>query len=189
MKTCVKLLISSGLICCVYTGDALGAQVRIDPAGYLGQWTVDYGLVQQGVVIVDLGDADPASGLHVISIGGAELSFGVAVDGEVTVENSVAATGGAGTLTFNTATILVNPVSFSGLWRVTDGATADLSGPQYVTLVPGLSFYSLEVGANGGFSFDLAGSGRVTVRNDTAAIGSYGYLELKNTQRFLRGQR
>ena len=190
MKTFARALISSMLICFAYAGTALGIQVRIDPADYAGQWTVDYGPVQRGIAVVDLGEPDATTGFHVISISGAELFFNVAGDGTVTVENGKAATGGAGTLTFNTTTIKVNPVRFTGNWRVSAGATPDLSGVNFVTLVPGLRFYSLEVGATGGFSFDIADDGTVTVQNSTAASGGHGgghgKLKFKNTRRFRR---
>lgn len=194
MKIFARALISSILICFAYVGTALGVQVRIDPADYTGQWTVDYGPVQRGVVVVDLDERDATTGFHVVSIGGAELFFNVAVNGTVTVKDRFAAEGGSHTLTFNTTTIMVNPVFFLGNWRVSDGATPDLSGVKFVMLVPGLRYYTLEVGATGGFFFDIAGDGTVTVQNDIAASGGqarthgrrHGILELKDTSRFRR---
>lgn len=189
MKTVTRALISM-LICFAYAGTALGVQITIDPADYTGQWTVDYGTVQRGIAVVDLGEPDATTGFHVVSIGGAELFFNVAADGTVTVKDRFAAGGGFQTLTFNTTIIKVNPVSFKGNWRVSDGATPDLSGVNFVTLVPGLGFYSLEVGATGGFFFDIAGDGRVTVRNRIAASGGHGgghgRLKLEDTDRFRR---
>ncbi len=190
MKTVAKALINSTLICFAFVGTALAVQVRIDPADYTGQWTVDYGPVQRGIVVVDLGEPDATTGFHVVSIGGAELFFSVTAEGTVTVKDRFAAKGGVHTLTFNTTTIKVIPESFFGNWRITDGATPDLSGVQFVTLVPGLRFYSFEVGATGGFFFDIAGDGTVTVQNDIAASGGHarrhGVLKLKNTSRFRR---
>ncbi len=190
MKKFARALITFILISLAYAGTALAVQVNIDPADYTGQWTVDYGAAQQVGVVVDLN-----TGSHVVSIGGAELLFDVAVDGTVTVVNGVSATGGVGTLTFNTTTVKVNPVCFHGKWRVTDEATPDLHGVRFVTLVRGLRFYSLEVGATGGFFFDIEGNGTVTVQNGIAATGGahgnpngeevVGRLKLKGTaQRF-----
>ena len=188
MKKLARALISFILISFAYSGTALAIQVNIDPAAYTGQWTVDYGPVQQGDIVVDL-----TTGSHVVSLGGAELFFKVAVDGTVTAENGISATGGESTLTFNTTTLKVNPVCYRGNWRVTDEATPNLRGVQFVTLVPGLRFYSLEVGANGGFFFDIAGDGTVTVQNGIAATGGVledsksaervGRLKLKDTRR------
>ncbi len=181
MKRFTRTLISSTLICFAYAGTALGIQVRIDPAAYRGQWTLDYGPAQRGRVLADL-----ATGSHVVSISGAELFFDLAEGGTVTVENRAAATGGAGTLTFKTMIIKVNPELFAGRWRVSAGATPDLTGVQFVTLVRGLQFYKLAVGANGGFSFDIAGDGTVTVRNALAATGGRRRLRFNNTERFRR---
>ena len=189
MKKFARALIISTLICFAYAGTALGVQVRIDPGAYTGVWTVDYGPAQQGVAVVDLTKVDPTTGFHVISIGGAELFFNVAADGTVTVENGKAATGGVGTLTFNTTTIKVNPVFFKGYWRVSAGATPDLFGSHSVTLVPGLRFYNLKVGPTGGFPFDIAGDGTVTVHNSLAASGGFRYLRLNGTKRFRRRSR
>lgn len=199
MKKFARALISFILISFAYAGTALAIQVNIDPAGYAGQWTVDYGPAQRGIVVVDLGDPDATTGFHVVTIGGAELFFNVAADGTVTVKNRFAARGGFRTLTFNTTTLKVNPVCYKGNWRVTDEATPNLHGVQFVTLVPGLRFYSLEVGANGGFFFDIAGDGTVTVQNGIVATGGalddsegaerVGRLKLKDTgRRFGCGQ-
>lgn len=181
MNRFTRTLISSTLICFAYAGTALGIQVGIDPAAYGGQWTLDYGPAQRGHVLADL-----ATGSHVISISGAELFFDLAEDGTVTVENRAAVTGGAGTLTFKTTIIRVDPESFAGRWRVSAGATPDLTGVQFVTLVRGLQFYSLAVGATGGFSFDIAGDSMVSVRNSLAATGGRRRLRFNNTERFRR---
>lgn len=161
-------------------------QVKIHPADYTGQWTVDYGSENQGVAVVDIGEPDATTGFHVVSIGGADLFFSVAADGTVSVENRSAARGGSHALTFNTAKLTVDPLHFLGNWQVSDGATAELSGRQVVTLVRGLRYYTFKLGANGGFSFHIAPDGMVRVPNALAAKGGYGSLVLKNTKRFSR---
>lgn len=189
MRHSIRILIISGLIGFVCAGNALGVQVAVDPAAYTGQWVVDDGEARQGAVSLDL-----AAGSHFIRISTAEdIFFHVAADGAVTVENEIAADGGAGSLTLNTTTVLVNPVCFTGDWRVTSGATPDLTGYQLITLVPGLRYYSLEVGSTGGFFFDIAADGRVSVQNPLAARGgirtlrgnpeSIGVLSLNDTRR------
>ena len=186
MKKLIGTLISATLLCFAYTGTALGVEIIIDPAAYTGQWTVDYGPAQRGAAVVNLGDVDSTLGAHVISISGAELLFNVTSRGWVRVDNRAAATGGRGKLTFKTTEVEVDPVFFGGKWRVTQGATPELTGVQTVTLVPGLKFYSLKVGSIGGFVFHLADDGSVTVQNDLAATGGHGTLTLKNTRRFQR---
>ncbi len=181
MKRFTTTLISTALICFACAETEPRVQVKIDPAAYRGQWTLDYGPAQRGRVLADL-----ATGSHVVCISGSELFFDLAEDGTVTVENRAAATGGAGTLTFKTTIIKVNPELFAGRWRVSAGATPDRSGVRFVTLVPGLQFYNLAVGANGGFSFDIAGDGTVTVRNALAATGGRRRLRFNNTERFRR---
>lgn len=186
MKKLIGTLISASLLGFAYVGTALGVEVIIDPADYTGQWSVDYGPARQGAAVVNLGDVDPVLDAHVISISGAELLFNVTSTGWVKVNNRAAATGGSGKLTFNTTEVEVDPVFFSGNWRVSEGATPDLTGAQTMTLVPGLQFYNLEVGSTGGFVFHLAGDGTVTVQNDLAATGDRRTLTLKNTRRFQR---
>ena len=181
MKRFATTLISTALICFACADTEPRIQVTIDPAAYRGQWTLDFGPAQRGRVLADL-----ATGSHVVSISGAELFFGLAKDGTVTVENRAAAIGGAGTLTFKTTILKVDPALFAGRWRVSAGATPDLSGVQSVTLVPGLQFYNLAVGANGGFPFDIAGDGTVIVRNALAATGGAASLRFNNTARFRR---
>ncbi len=186
MKKPLGTLIGSMLILVGNAGATLAVQVKIDPAEYAGQWTVDYGPVQRGIVVVDLGEPDSTTGFHVVSIGGAELFFNVAADGTVRVKDRFAARGGLRKLTFKTTTVAVNPKQFQGNWRVTDGATPDLVGRQVVTLVAGLGYYSFKVGANGGFFFHITRDGRVRVQNGVAAKGGRGSLMLKNTKRFSR---
>jgi hypothetical protein len=65
-------------------------------------------------------------------------------------------------------------------------ASAGMAAAQNVTLVRGLSFYNLEVGATGGFSFDVGADGMVTVRNPLAATGGANTLTLNHTERFSR---
>lgn len=174
------------LVFYAYAGAALAVQVKIDPADYTGEWTVDYGPGQRGIAFVDLGEPDATTGFHVVSIGGAELFFSVTDHGIVTVENRFAASGGRRTLTFQTTTLEVFPKNFHGNWRVTDRATPDLAGRHVVTLVRGLRFYSFEVGANGGFFFHIERDGHVRVQNGVAAKGGKHRLVLENTERFLQ---
>ncbi len=188
MKNLVVTLTGAILLNLAYVEAALGAGFTIDPGAYTGQWSLDYGPARQGAAVVTLGPVDPVIGAHLISISGAELFFNVDSRGKVTVNNPDTARAGKSKLTFKTANIDVDPGFFSGKWRVTQGATPNLIGPQTITLVSGLQFYSMSVGATGGFTFHVAGDGTVTVKNSLVGAGGTGTLTFSNTERFLAGQ-
>lgn len=186
MKQLANILISATLLSLACIGSALAVEIEIDPNGYTGEWTVDYGEPRTGVAVVTLGEPDPTTGAHVISLGGAELLFDVAADGSVAPRNDAAASSRGGTLRLKTTTIQVDPVHFTGDWRIVESGTPDMAGIRHVKLVLGLRFYALEVGATGGFHFDIAGDGTVHVENTLAATGGYKKLTLNNTERFLQ---
>lgn len=188
MKKLVGFLVSAILLNLAYAGTAMGAGFTINPGAYTGQWSLNYGPARQGVAVVELGPVDSVIGAHLISISGAELFFNVSSRGKVTVANPDTARGGKSKLTFKTTKIAVDPGFFTGEWRVTQGATPNLVGPQTMTLVPGLQFYSMSIGATGGFTFHIAGDGTVTVKNSLAGTGGAGTLKFNNTERFLAGQ-
>lgn len=181
-----RILLSIALLYFAYAGAAAADLVKIDPSGYAGLWTIDYGPPQQGPATVALGPVDPVVHAHVISIGGAEFFFNLASNGRVTVSPSAAATTGIRYLRFNTTTIKVDPVFFAGSWRVVAGGTGKLAGVQNITLVRGLEFYNMEVGPTGGFSFHVGADGTVSVPNALAASGGANTLTLNNTERFLK---
>lgn len=186
MNKALRILVGAALLCFAYAGAATAQFIKIDPAGYAGVWTVDYGPPHQGPTAVQLGPADAVVHAHVISLGGAELFFNVGPNGYVSVTPSAAATSGFGWLSFNTTTVKVNPGFFNGNWRIVAGATGNLVGVQKITLVAGLSFYDLELGATGGFSFNVAADGTVTVLNSLAASGGKNSLTVNHTDRFLK---
>lgn len=179
-------ILSSLMLCFIYAGAALAEEVAIETSGYAGEWTVDYGDPHKGPAVVQLGEPDRIVGAHVISLGGAELMFNVdETNGKVIVRQTEAADGGRYTLTFNTTKVRVDPVHFSGDWRIADGASGDHRGVQEVILVKGLTFYGLELGATGAFSFDITGDGTVIVQNPLAGTGGNKSLTVNNTERFL----
>lgn len=186
MKKTIGILSSIILLGFSYVGSTFAVDVTIVPGTYTGKWSVDYGPAQQGRGKVTLGAIDPAINSHLISISGAEIFFNVDNGGAVTVINSEAAHGARnGQLHFKTIDIEVNPAHFTGKWRVTQGATADLTGIQTITLVKGLSFYNMKVGANGGFTFHIGADGNVSVKNAVAGAGGLGTLSFGDTERFL----
>ncbi|MEX2499818.1 MAG: hypothetical protein WD397_13195 [Wenzhouxiangellaceae bacterium] len=179
-------ILSSLMLCFIHAGAALAVEVTIDTAGYAGEWTVNYGDPHRGPAVVKLGEPDRVVGAHVISLSGAELMFNVdEKTGKVVVQQPEAAEGGRYTLTFNTTKIQIDPGHFRGDWRISGRASRDYRGVQTLLLVKGLSFYGLELGATGAFSFDIAGNGEVTVRNPLAGSGGKNSLTVKNTERFL----
>lgn len=186
MKQLARMLISTTLLSLACTGSALALQVKIDPNGYTGQWTIDYGESRSGVAVVTLGEPDTTTGAHVLSFGGAEILFDVAADGSILPRSPDAAAVRGSTLLLKTATILIDPMHFTGDWRIVEGGTPDLTGKRRVTLVRGVRFYALEVGATGGFHFDIGADGTVRVENALAASGGYKTLTLNNTERFAR---
>lgn len=185
MKNITGILSAIILFGFSYAGSSFAVDITIDPGAYTGKWSVNYGPAQQGVTQVSLGAIDPVINAHLISISGAELFFNVDDFGTVSVISRAAAKGGPGKLTFKTAVIEVDPVHFSGKWRVTQGTTVDFSGPQSVTLVAGLKFYKMKVGSNGGFTFHVGRNGEVIVKNSLAGTGGSGKLVFNNTERFL----
>lgn len=188
MKKFIGMLISATLLGSAYVGTAQGVEITINPGAYTGQWSLNYGPPRQGLAVVELGAADPVLGSHLISISGAELLFKVSSKGRVSGITKGAGTGGRRNLTFTTATVAVDPGFFPGEWRVTQGATANFTGPQTMTLVRGLKFYSMSMGANGGFTFHIADDGTVKVKNNLAGTGGPGTLTFNNTERFLAQQ-
>lgn len=186
MKRLARLLLSVTLLSLACTGSALALEIKIDPNGYTGRWTIDYGEPRSGVAVVTLGEPDTTTGAHVLSLGGAEILFDIGADGSIVPRNPEAAAVRGSALILKTATILIDPVHFTGDWRIVEGGTPDLTGKRRVTLVLGVRFYALEVGATGGFHFDVAGDGTVRVENSLAATGGYRTLTLKSTERFVR---
>lgn len=184
-----NILISVSMLCGVISSAALAVEITIDPAAFSGDWMVDYGPVQRGPAVINLGEPDPVRGAHVISISGAELMFNADANGLVTPNNPKSAYGEKYRLVFNTVQITVDPVFFSGKWRVSQGATKNMFGVQTVALVPGLKFYSMKVGSTGGFDFHINDEGTVIVRNELAAKGGPGSLKLNNTEKFQKIKR
>ena len=186
MKTLISTLVSAIFLGLVSVGNAIAVDIQINPGAYKGNWSVDYGPAQQGPAVVSLGAIDRVIGSHLISISGAELFFTVnPITERVSVITRGAASGGKRKLTFKTVSIKVDPVFFTGKWRITQGATTAQTGLQTIALVAGLKHYDMKVGANGGFTFHLDKNGIVTVKNSLAGSGGPGFLKFNNTERFI----
>jgi hypothetical protein len=113
--------------------------------------------------------------------GQGQFHFDVDANGVVSSQNPDAATGNANTLTFNNTIVNVDPVAYSGPYRIIEMGTVP-SGYQSFVLVPGVG-YSMRVGNNsrGQFHFALDASGNVTSLNTDAANGVNNTLVFNNT--------
>jgi hypothetical protein len=152
--------------------------VSVNPNGYSGKWTIDVHS-GDGSKVVDL-----IPGSYQVKFALTGFDINVAVDGTISVENTVSAIGGQGTLTFNTTTLNVNPNGYEG--RLSIGAGPVLGSPSNPTetlstlVVPGLS-YTFEVAYHANFRISIDGNGNVTTDNDAAASTSGNTLTLNTT--------
>lgn len=137
-------------------------QITIDPGSYTGSWYTYAPTYKRywGVNTIEL-----PTGRHQIKPQH-ETWFLINVDdtGNVTVENSVCATGGAGQLTFKTVPVNLQMNGYEGRWAAPDDY-GYASGDRTIHLVPGVgSYYSLT------FQHDNAGSNIHFVLNDNGDI-------------------
>ena len=74
------------------------------------------------------------------------------------------------TLTFNTASVNVDPGTFTGQYVVSRITPAFVTGPQSVVVVRGIDGYQVKFSeTTGGFLFDVDANGDVTSQNAVAA--------------------
>ena len=111
----IRMLLSLALLLVVFTTPAWAFSITIDPAAYTGGWRF--------VGIGDFGGLqtfDVAEGTYTLLVAGHDGAFTFDVDasGNVTSQNSAAATGAGSTLTFNTTQISVDPGAYTGGWRL-----------------------------------------------------------------------
>ena len=110
--------------------------------------------------------------------------FDVDAAGNVTSQNTAAATGSGNTLTFNTTTVTIDPGAFNSATSEYDvpAVVPAVTGVQTFTAVPGVS-YAVRVGRQniGTFFFDIDASGNVSSQNIAAASGSGNTLTFNTT--------
>jgi len=166
----------------LFSMNLFAVQVTIDPGEYAGQWhiTTITSSASNGPQTVDL---DP--GTYNIDVAGAHarFTFHVSESGVVTSNNADAAEGRQNILTFNNTLLTVNPVGYSGKWRI-NRVTSDLTGLQEVVVVPGLGYSMIVAGESyygAGITFHVAGDGVVTLDNADSAVGGPNTLAFKNT--------
>ncbi|MEM9069005.1 MAG: hypothetical protein AAGE52_10895, partial [Myxococcota bacterium] len=112
--------------------------ILVDPGDFLGLWSISRG--EPGTPIGGVQTATLVPGTPFQFIAGTFGGFFVMADaeGEVEVSNGVSATGGSGTLTFNTTVITIDPGDFTGNWSISRAGF--FTGTQNVALVPLVSF-------------------------------------------------
>jgi len=129
--------------------------------------------------------------MHTVQVGSAHGRFNIEVSatGDVTSQNTAAATGGVNVLTFNTTPVVIDAAAFGensvGDWtvlEVNNVRTLGVSTPVTLDLVPGLG-YQLWIAATrqGRFFFDVAANGDVASQNTAAAAGGVNLLTFNTT--------
>ena len=87
------------------------------------------------------------------------LLFNVDGSGNISSQNTAAATGSGSILTFNKAPMTIDPASYTGSYRI-KGYTTTLSGVQSIAVVPGLSNYTVDQLSGGAtFQYNVDASG------------------------------
>ena len=160
------------------------SSLSVNPSLFTGDWLINgvTGTLNgpQTLVIVP----GLRYGIDIGQVGG-RMFVTVAADGQVTVENGVSGVGGPGSLVLNTVLVNVDPGLYEGKWELFGGIRAYASGPDLVTLVPGIGPYGIRpgLGLNPSFyasvvPFTVDGVGNVTVTGG-AATGGAASLTLK----------
>lgn len=151
--------------------------ITVDPQNYTGTYAlhntagVDHGSGIRSVVLV------PNINNYYVDGFSSGLTFNLDAAGNVTSTNLVAASAIGNTLTFNNATINVDPVDFTGVYLL--HGIGQLTGDQSFVVVPGLSHYFVQAqGAN--FFYDVDSAGNVTSQNAASAHGVGNSLVFNN---------
>lgn len=157
-----------------------GISVYVDPGTYTGDWSQADGGAPVGFA-PGARTIEVNEGFNFMFVGGiGGFQFNVAPDGTVTT-GPVPATGGVGTLTFNTVEIAIDPVDFTGQWIISR-VTGGLTGPQSVVLVPGMPYAAFVGGGNSArFNFQPAGDGEVSIIANTDAADGGDHSVTFNT--------
>ena len=150
---------------------------NVEPDAYMGGWTIAGVKRTAGPLSVTL-----VPGLdYVMYIADTpgRFEFGLAANGDVTSQNSAAATGSTNTITFNNTELNVEPDAYTGGWTI--AGVKRTAGPLSVTLVPGINYVMYVSDVPGRFGFGLAANGDATSHNAAAATGMGNTLALNNT--------
>jgi hypothetical protein len=169
------------------TATTPASPVTINPGSYGGRWVLFQGagprISYSGVQVLPL-----TAGTYAIDNGNllgtatASSTFSFQVDnaGNVSnISNPLAATASGATLTFNNATIQIQPVAYTGRYTVNSYRTLvqPYTGPRSIVLIPGLldSLDNTTGVGNSGFSFVVAdAAGTITQISNAAAATATG---------------
>jgi len=149
--------------------------VSIDTDGYVGRYSIDGGPDRYGAAALDL-----SPGPHTLELWGLVVPFHVDGAGRIVSDAPAAATVVGHTLRLNTVIVTVDRNGYGGYLDLFNLPPAGGADPEYV-LVRGLTGYSLSVGGNANFHFDLDAAGDVTSQNAVAAVGIGSHLRLNTT--------
>jgi len=111
---------------------------------------------------------------------GSALRLYVGDGGEITVDNSDALTVSGNTVTFNNATVLIDPKDYKYHYQLDFLAEGYYNGPNVFTLPVGLT-HRLLVGNKSSILFTFHADGSVTSLKLESAVGGQNLLTLKNT--------
>lgn len=113
--------------------------IQIDPAAYAGTWWL-FGVLPATLSGSQVTTVVPGVGyqIRVAQLGFGAFDFTVAATGNVTSQNNAAAFGNGNLLTFNTTTIRIDPLGYSGGWWLFGVVSS--SGAQNAIVVPGVSY-------------------------------------------------
>ncbi len=150
--------------------------VAIDTGAYDGQWLISRGEPASYASGDAIATFVPGVQFQVVVGGNGAFNVTPDADGHVAVANGVSATSTAGSLTFNTVDVTVDPAAFAGEWLVSRGEPATFgTGVRTATFVPGVLF-QINVGSDGGFVVAPDAFGNVAVPNGISAQGSPNVL-------------
>ena len=146
--------------------------MNVDPGAYLGSYDLIGRLNgPQSYTLV------PGIDNYAIKVAGlSRITFDIDPAGQVSSDNTVAATGTGNTISFNTSTIQIDPGGYPSSWYIT-GLTGS-TGVQIVDLPQGLGGYRLNVfQANPTFSVDDNGDPQpAAITLSPNGVDSYTFL-------------
>ncbi len=159
------------------------ASVLIDPAGYLGNYDIalgeiaSFGSGSQSIVAVKGMNGYPVR-IYAVDT----FLFNVDAEGNVTSQDSVAATGVGSTLQFNTTNVTIDPAGYTGNYDVVFGEVAHFgNGSRSIVAVKGMDGYPVRIYGVDMFVFNVDAAGNVASQDPVAATGEGNTLRFNTT--------
>jgi PKD repeat protein len=153
--------------------------IEIDPSGYTGR----YYLISDGTKLNGPALFELEPGTHALEIYGVgSLTFDVDDEGNVTSQNTAAASVWERTLRFNTASVIIDPSGYVGNYDVALGEIAPFgNGSRSIVAVKGMNGYPLRVYGVESFAFNVDAAGNVTSQDPIVATGAGSTLQFNTT--------